>query len=113
MKSANTLSSRLIAYVHVLVITAVPAKGRAIAGHHPAQIDAAIVEEMTILYTKIVADRRHDTDRREETSRQRKIADRSAERGSNTAVLRFDRVVSNRTDRDNTHRLAILISHIG
>src|SRR5713226_356477 len=89
------------------MVTAMPAKGRPLATHQSTHIDIALREQSHMLGLEVGADHRDDTHRRKKSRCQRKKARRTAERVSDAAVLRLDRVVPNRTDYDDTHLILI------
>src|SRR6266851_5814230 len=85
------------------MVAAMPAKGRTLATHQSTHIDIALREQPHMLGLEVGTDDRDDTHRRKESRRQRKEARRTAERVSDAAVLRLDRVVPNGTDYDDAH----------
>src|SRR5229473_2740093 len=89
------------------IVSAMPAKGRTLATHQSTHVDIALREQPHMIGLEVGTDHRDDTHRRKKSRRQSKEARRTAERVSDAAVLRLDRVVPNRTDYDDTHLILI------
>src|SRR5579862_2504213 len=98
-----------VAHVQVFVITPVPACRFALALDDSTHVDIPFGEQPHIFGPEIRTDHRDDTDRREKSRRNRKVAGAATQDFLDFSVGRFDRVVGQKPDRNNAHLYRILI----